>query len=589
MPNYATDADIRRLKAKGERPELISLSRRDEVPHGGATLCVRVYPTGEKSWIARFRRQSLPSLLAFGRFSQGEPDHMSLQLARQIHAAFNQAVIAGSPTREQLLGIAQDFRASHARVQSLVVHAQQAAAAACESAPRAQEVPVLQERAVLERSRARPKASPSAVPVSAPEAAENQLADEPSLAVAPEPEPAPQDPSPVPAVWAPTLKEIFEQYLEALASRGSMTTVRDYKSAFKRHVEVPHPALAEKPAHEVTSEEMADLIYGVYVRPSRKRGIDQALALERADSQQYDGRTNKFDPNRSGETKNQKREAERLRSMLRTAYNNHIESKTKSTVPRERRRKSLVQVNPLQHITAIPGAIQARRRSLTSLELGFFMLCLDLVPSATSRALQLVVWLGGQRLAQVLRATTEDLDEDCESLMLWDPKGKRTQARAHLVPLVGPAKDLIKIGESHAKERDTPYLFTTSGSKLLSTDAVSDLLLSIKLEMLTRGVIKKDFDVRDIRRTFVTYLASKKLDGKASAHLFSHGLGGVQDEHYNLYEYFTEKQEALHILHAYVHDAIAKARYELGSRLPDSINLKVNGPCKGLVGLGTED
>ena len=589
MPNYATDADIRRLKAKGERPELISLSRRDEVPHGGATLCVRVYPTGEKSWIARFRRPSLPSLLAFGRFSQGEPDHMPLQLARQIHAAFNQAVIAGCPTRQQLLGIAQDFRASHVRVQSLVVHAQQAAAVASESAQHAQEVPVLQERPVLERSRASPKASPSVVPVRAPEAVVNQPADAPALAVSHEPQPTPQAPSPVPAVWAPTLKELFEQYLEALASRGSMTTVRDYKSAFKRHVEVPHPALAEKPAHEVTPEEMADLIYGVYVRPSRKRGIDQALALERADAQQYDGRTNKFDPNRSGETKNQKREAERLRSMLRTAYNNHIESKTKSTVPRERRRKSLVQVNPLQHITAIPGAIQARRRSLTSLELGFFMLCLDLVPSATSRALQLVVWLGGQRLAQVLRATTEDLDEDCESLMLWDPKGKRTQARAHLVPLVGPAKDLIKIGESHAKERDTPYLFTTSGRKVLSTDAVSDLLLSIKLEMLTRGVIRKDFDVRDIRRTFETYLASKKLDDKARAHLFSHGIGGVQDEHYNLYEYFAEKQEALHTLHAYVQDAIAKARSELGSRLPDSINLKVNGPCKGLVGLGTED
>ena len=120
MPNFATDADIRRLKAKGERPELISLSRRDEVPHGGATLCVRVYPTGEKSWVARFRRKSLPSLLAFGRFCQGEPDHMPLALARQIHTAFNQAVSAGAPTREELLRIVQDFRGSHGRVQSLV-------------------------------------------------------------------------------------------------------------------------------------------------------------------------------------------------------------------------------------------------------------------------------------------------------------------------------------------------------------------------------------------------------------------------------------------------------------------------------------
>lgn len=71
------------------------------------------------------------------------------------------------------------------------------------------------------------------------------------------------------------------------------------------------------------------------------------------------------------------------------------------------------------------------------------------------------------------------------------------------------------------QEHDTPYLFTTSGRKVLS----------IKLEMLTRGVIKRDFDVRDIRRTFETYLASKKVDDKVRAHLFSHGIGGVQDEH----------------------------------------------------------
>ncbi|WP_180682342.1 hypothetical protein [Tepidicella baoligensis] len=113
-------------------------------------------------------------------------------------------------------------------------------------------------------------------------------------------------------------------------------------------------------------------------------------------------------------------------------------------------------------------------------------------------------------------------------------------------------------------------------------------MLSIKLEMLTRGVIKRDFDVRDIRRTFETYLTSKKVDDKVRAHLFSHGIGGVQDEHYNLYEYFVERQEARHA-HAYVHEAIDKARRELGHRLSQTIALKVNGPCKGLVGLGTED
>ena len=612
MPNYATDADIRRLKARGERPDLISLSRRDEVPHGGATLCVRVYPTGEKSWVARFRRKSLPRLLAFGRFCQSEPDHMPLSLARQIHAAFNQAVSVGTPTREDLLRIASDFRGSHGRVQSLVIAAESAATAASQDAAERQQSAAQKDAtALLQRVRcghtqlvqelqgdlASPVAEPSGsskeqVPVGStgPMGHDHEsMAVAHSSPAAPVNHLAPTQGSGVTIVWAPTLKELFDQYLEALETRGSKTTVRDYKSAFKRHIEVPRPALAAKLAHEVTAEEFADLIHEVFVRPSRQRGIEQVLAFEKADASQYDGRLENLGHDGVGKAKNQKREAERLRSMLRTAYNHHIQCKSDPTVKAEYRRPSVIKFNPLQHIKAIEGAIQARRRKLSALELGFLMLCLERVSTPAARAIQLLVWLGGQRLEQVLRSKREDVVDGGTALTLLDPKGNRAQAREHLLPVVGSARELIQAAVDHADSRKTPHLFTTNGRKVLSSDTVSELLLSIKLEMLTRGVIATDFDVRDIRRTFETYLASKKVDDKVRAHLFSHGIGGVQDEHYNLYEYFAEKQEALHTLHAYVHEAIDKTRRELGHRLPHTIALKVSGSCKGLVGLGTED
>lgn len=609
MPNLVKDADIRRLKTKGERPELISLSRRDEVPHGGATLCVRVHPTGEKSWIVRFRRKPLPSLFVFGKFCEGSADHMPLALARHIHAAFNQAVENGDPTRDQLLEIAREVRSTHGRVLSLVATAETAATSSNLAARDSQSVSAPQANASLRCW------SGSNVPAQYPVqvcAQEAELSGQSEVTVTPETvgvlEHAQKQECVVHSlfaanflqassktstlgaeIWTPTLKDVFDQYLEALESRGSLTTARDYKSAFRRHIELPHPALAVKLAHEVTSEEMTDLIHEVYKRTSRKRGIDDALAQEKADARQHDVRTNKLTPEPSVETRKQKREAERVRSMLRTAFNSHIQCKNDSTVSAEHRRASRVLVNPLQHITAIPGAIRPRRRQLTPLELGFFMLCLDATQSPASRALKLVVWLGGQRVAQVLRATEIDVDKQSDAIMLRDPKGKRVRAREHLIPLVGPAKDFVNASLTHAKSRDSQFLFTTSGRMVLSTDTVSDLLLSIKLEMLKCGVISTDFDVRDIRRTFETYLARMKVDDKTRAHLFSHGIGGVQDEHYNLYEYFCEKQEALNMIHAFIEDSIDKARSELGSLLPKAIPAKVNGLRRGLYGLGSGD
>ena len=53
------------------------------------------------------------------------------------------------------------------------------------------------------------------------------------------------------------------------------------------------------------------------------------------------------------------------------------------------------------------------------------------------------------------------------------------------------------------------------------------------------------FDVRDIRRTVETMLAGLKISRDVRAQLLSHGLSGVQQQHYDRHTYIDEKRAAL--------------------------------------------
>ncbi len=53
------------------------------------------------------------------------------------------------------------------------------------------------------------------------------------------------------------------------------------------------------------------------------------------------------------------------------------------------------------------------------------------------------------------------------------------------------------------------------------------------------------FDLRDIRRTAETMLTRMRISKDNRAQLLSHGIGGVQDEHYDQHDYWDEKRAAL--------------------------------------------
>lgn len=55
----------------------------------------------------------------------------------------------------------------------------------------------------------------------------------------------------------------------------------------------------------------------------------------------------------------------------------------------------------------------------------------------------------------------------------------------------------------------------------------------------------EDFDLRDIRRTAETMMVAMGISKETRAQLLSHGLGGVQDVHYDKHSYTAEKRSAL--------------------------------------------
>ena len=68
--------------------------------------------------------------------------------------------------------------------------------------------------------------------------------------------------------------------------------------------------------------------------------------------------------------------------------------------------------------------------------------------------------------------------------------------------------------------------------------------------MAQAGELEKGpFTVGDLRRTVRTRLSAVGLQLAEMAQLQSHGLGGVQQRHYNKHDYLQEKRAALETLH----------------------------------------
>ncbi len=293
-----------------------------------------------------------------------------------------------------------------------------------------------------------------------------------------------------------TMAELCGAYVNFLDDQGK-ASAKHAKSMFKH---IPDN-LASLPANEIDAHQVASI-----VRRVREAGKERAAGV--------------------------------LRSYLRAAFGVAIRAPFDSNVPSKFILFN-ISANPVDAVPAI--AVHAGERVLSADELREYLNWLG--DGIIDRALRLALLAGGQRMAQLLRAHVGDWNQGV--LRLWDGKGKRSKPREHLLPL-GPmgcahVAGLVERAKGRAEPEDVnPSLFQSTKGAVIAESTPGKRVAEIATEM--KG---EPFDLRDIRRTVETQLASLGVSRDVRAQLLSHGLSGVQNQHYDRHTYIEEKRNAL--------------------------------------------
>ena len=101
----------------------------------------------------------------------------------------------------------------------------------------------------------------------------------------------------------------------------------------------------------------------------------------------------------------------------------------------------------------------------------------------------------------------------------------------------------------HPNVVEFDYLFSNTKGTHLRSETMSEAAGEISEAMVLSARSRSPFKLSDIRRTCETMLARMGVSKGIRAQLLSHGLGGVQQRHYDRHEYFDEKRAALKAWH----------------------------------------
>ena len=290
---------------------------------------------------------------------------------------------------------------------------------------------------------------------------------------------------------AQTVAALFTAYTDLLKQREKVDA-RDAELTLKRFL-AANETLAAKPAHAATA---ADFVTGL-------RKLHEAGKV---------------------------REPGKVRSYAHAAFRTAMMAPTDPNIPVKFEAFN-VTANPLATIRATPS--RADKRPLAISELRTFWAIAKATEGAAGALMKLHLLTGGQRIAQLLRLQREDVH--VPYIVLRDGKGRRAEARRHAVPLLDDARIALNAFTG------SPEVFTI-GKRVMSPAAF------YQLEVEAVGDQIDGFEPKRLRSGVETALASLGIGREVRAQLQSHGLGGVQDRHYDDHDYMPEKRAALQAL-----------------------------------------
>lgn len=305
---------------------------------------------------------------------------------------------------------------------------------------------------------------------------------------------------------AGTLRALLVAYGDHL-ERQNKPSAADVRRLLHLHVLEAHPGIADTKAAELTGKNLLRVISDLVEAGHR-------------------------------------RTAAKVRSCLRAAYALALGAETDPNLPDTFRGFNL-EINPAASLATVKNAIRPGERSLTEKELRCYLIEVNAIESPVVRsALLLALHLGGQRMEQLLRVMPNDIDLEGMTVRLFDAKGRREKPRAHVLPLTEKTKalfaELLKINGQ------TGIVFTANGKVRMTKDTPSKAATAIAKRLAERGELSGGlFQMRDIRRTCETMFAAMGISRDIRAQLLSHGLSGVQNQHYDRHDYQEEKRNTL--------------------------------------------
>ena len=314
-----------------------------------------------------------------------------------------------------------------------------------------------------------------------------------------------------------TLAALMATYVTSLQAKGKTESAYDVANLVKNHISVPFPALASTPAAQISAMDVSKIL-------TRLVGPD-ALVKK--------GRT-----------------ALKLRSYMAAAFKLAMGAELDPMAPGGAAGFEL-KVNPAAAVPATKMAATFQtvgERTLTVDELRCYLTRLESLPSDVHRlALELQIMAGGQRMQQLLRLTRSDLSAD--TFTLFDPKGKRTQPRTHVLPLLpelGDRIEQLKLISPVSERNVSGSLFASTGGSVINAETLSGVVHQISKAMVGAKESATPFRGGDIRRTCETAMAGTLgISKDTRAQLLSHGLTGVQDKVYDKGNHLSTKTVAL--------------------------------------------
>ncbi|MDR0481119.1 MAG: hypothetical protein LBG66_04455, partial [Gallionellaceae bacterium] len=296
-----------------------------------------------------------------------------------------------------------------------------------------------------------------------------------------------------------TLARLCDEYTDHLQSLGR-SSHSDARSIFKLHIKEAWPKVAALSANAVMPEQIADMM---------RRLLDDGK-----------GRT-----------------ANKLRSYLHAAYQVARAAKSKPSVPLIFKSFGIT-FNPVSDTAPDEAQNRADKNPLSEEQIRAYWQIVCNAPGIKGALLRLHLLTGSQRIAQLVRLRTADIQAD--GITLFDGKVRPGRpARSHSVPLISAAKVALK--DCHPQ-----------GEYALSTDAGKTHLAATTLSSWAAELVGdriEGFQTKRLRSGVETLLAKAKIPGETRGRLQSHGIAGVQARHYDGHDYMDEKREALMALY----------------------------------------